>query len=289
MQRIKILTDSACDIPFGKDTELGILIKGFCVTVDGKSYIERRDFNNVQFYKMLEEAREFPKTAQITAYEFHETYKELCAEGYTDVIHVTISSTGSGTYNNALLARDEFYEDNGDKKMKIHIVDSLNYTGVYGYPVIQAAMKVQKGAKVDEILSFLEDWFSSAEVLFSAYTLEYTKRSGRISAAAAFAGELLGLRPIIRISDGVSHVIEKVRGDKNIIPKLIDITMKTMIPHTPYLVMRGCPEEPAEELAKALTKKLGYPPEYFCDVGASVASNCGPRVTGVVLKTAKRR
>lgn len=290
MQRIKILTDSACDIPFGKDEELGILVMGFCVTVDGQSFTERRDFDSKQFYKMLETAREIPKTAQITAYEFHETYKKLRDEGYTDVIHVTISSTGSGTYNNALLARDEFYEESGNKdKLRIHIVDSLNYTGVYGYPVMQAAMKASRGAKTDEILSYLEEWFSSAEVIFSAYTLEYTKRSGRISAAAAFAGELLGLRPIIRIRDGVSHVIEKVRGDKNIIPKLVDTTMKTMIPHTPYLIMRGCPEEPAEELAKLLTKKLGYPPEYFCDVGASVASNCGPKIVGVVLKTARRR
>lgn len=290
MQRIKILTDSACDIPFGKDEELGILILSFCVTVDGKSYMERKDFDSRQFYSMLENSREFPKTAQINTYEFLETYEKLCDEGYTDVIHVTISSTGSGTHNNALLARDEFYEKEGNKdKMNIHIVDSLNYTAVYGYPVMQAALKVQKGAKVDEIISYLDDWFSSAEVIFSAYTLEYTKRSGRISAAAAFAGELLGLRPIIRIVDGVSHVIDKVRGDKNIIPKIVDLTLKTMIPHTPYVIMRGSPEEPAEELAKIMTKKLGYPPEYFCDVGASVASNCGPKIVGIVIKSAKRR
>lgn len=290
MQRIKILTDSACDIPFGKDEELGIMILSFCVTVDGKSYMERKDFDSRQFYSMLESSREFPKTAQITAYEFHETYCKLRDEGYTDVIHVTISSTGSGTYNNALLARDEFYaEDDNKDRMTVHIVDSLNYTGVYGYPVMQAAAKVQRGAQTDEILSYLEDWFSSAEVLFSAYTLEYTKRSGRISAAAAFAGELLGLRPVIRITDGVSHVIDKVRGDKNIIPRLVDFAIKTMIPRTPYIIMRGSLDEPPEELASILTKKLGYPPEYICEVGASVASNCGPKIVGVVIKSAKRR
>ena len=284
-----MLTDSACDIPKDMEQELNIRIMCFPVTVDGKGYRERIDFSNRDFYTMMKESKEFPTTSQVTWFEILENYKQLFSEGYTDVIHVSISSTGSSTYQGALMARENFYDEvEGSASMRIHIVDSANYTAVYGYPVMQSAMKIQRGGSVDEILSYLEEWFSCAEVYFAPYTLSYCKRSGRISAAAAFAGELLGLRPVIRIAAGVSSVYEKVRGDKNILPKLVQIAEKNMIPHTPYVIMQGENPERAEELEKLLTKKLGYPPEWTCEIGAAVASNCGPDVAGFVAKINKR-
>lgn len=290
MSKIKILTDSACDIPKEKEQELGIKVMCFPITVDGVGYHERIDFDNDQYYKMMDEAVEFPSTAQITMFEFVEAYKELLEQGYSDVIHITISSTGSNTHNAAIMARNEFYDEvEGADKMRIHIVDSANYTAVEGYGVLQAAQKVQKGASVDEILSFLEDWYSSAEVLFAAYTLKYAKRSGRISSAAAFAGELLGLKPILKIAGGVSTTIDKVRGDKNIIPKIIEMVEKEMIPHTPYCVVYGSIKEYADEMTKAMTKKFGYPPEWTCQIGAAVASNAGHQVVGVVIKSKRRK
>lgn len=290
MSKIKILTDSACDIPKDKEQELGIKVMCFPITVDGVGYHERIDFDNDQYYKMMDEAVEFPSTAQITMFEFVEAYKELLEQGYSDVIHITISSTGSNTHNAAIMARNEFYDEvEGADKMRIHIVDSANYTAVEGYGVLQAAQKAQKGASVDEILSFLEDWYSSAEVVFAAYTLKYAKRSGRISSAAAFAGELLGLKPILKISGGVSTTIDKVRGDKNIIPKIIEMAEKEMIPHTPYCVVCGSVKEYADEMTKAMTKKFGYPPEWTCQIGAAVASNAGHQVVGVVIKSKRRK
>ena len=158
MQKIKILTDSTCDIPKEEEKRLGIKIMCFPVTVDGVSYRERQDFSNAEFYKMMDNAKEMPTTSQLTAYEILEVYKELYSEGWTDVIYVTISSTGSATYNNALSAAQTFKEEVLSKdgpKMRIHVVDSKNYTGVYGYPVMQAALKAQKGATSDEIIDYL--------------------------------------------------------------------------------------------------------------------------------------
>ena len=290
MSKIKVLTDSACDIPKDKEQEFGIKVMNFPITVDGVGYHERVDFDNDQYYKMMDEAVEYPSTAQITMFEFVEAYKELLEQGYSDVIHITISSTGSNTHNAAIMARNEFYDEvEGADKMRIHIVDSANYTAVEGYGVLQAAQKAQKGASVDEILSFLEDWYSSAEVVFAAYTLKYAKRSGRISSAAAFAGELLGLKPILKIAGGVSTTADKVRGDKNIIPKIIEMAEKEMIPHTPYCIVYGSVKEYADEMTKAMTKKFGYPPEWTCQIGAAVASNAGHQVVGVVIKSKRRK
>lgn len=88
MQKIKILTDSTCDIPKEEEKRLGIKIMCFPVTVDGVSYRERQDFSNAEFYKMMDNAKEMPTTSQLTAYEILEVYKELYSEGWTDVIYI---------------------------------------------------------------------------------------------------------------------------------------------------------------------------------------------------------
>lgn len=287
MQKIKILTDSTCDIPKEEEKRLGIKIMCFPVTVDGVSYRERQDFSNAEFYKMMDNAKEMPTTSQLTAYEILEMYKELYSEGWTDVIHVTISSTGSATYNNALSATQTFKEEVLSKdgpEMRIHVVDSKNYTGVYGYPVMQAALKAQKGATSDEIIDYLHEWLDRAEVHFVPMTLKYVKRSGRVTAAAAFAGELLGLRPLIKIVGGVSTVVEKIRGEKNIIPKLLADAEQYMTPQTPYLIVSGSDKTLPKILEQAMTEKFGYPPEYMVEIGAAIACNAGHNVVGFVIK-----
>ena len=291
MSKIKLLTDSASDITPDIAAKYDIRVLGFHVTLDDKSYTEGVDFTTDEFYTMLDSSSDFPKTSQITFAEFEDVYKQYYEEGYTDIIYTSISSTGSTTYNNALNAIENFYEDvpEAREKIKIHIVDSLGYSAGYGYPVVKAAGKIQKGADVPEILAFLNEWLSCVEMYFVPYTLEYVKRSGRLSAAAAFVGELLGLKPVIKIVDGVSYVPEKIRGEKNIIPKVIDVAKKNMTPHTPYILLAGSLPEESALLEKEITKELGYPPEYTIKIGSTVSSHAGHKVVGVILKGQNRR
>ena len=115
-------------------------------------------------------------------------------------------------------------------------------------------------------------------------TLKYVKRSGRVSAAAAFAGELLGLKPFCRICNCVSNVIQKVRGEQNIIPKMVEVVKADIQPHSPYIVMQGADTKIAQEFGAALTKALGYPPECYWNIGAAICCNAGPHVVGFVIK-----
>ena len=290
MQKLKILTDSASDITEQVASEYDVEVIGFQITIDDRSYREGKDITREEFYQVIDNSKGFPSTAQITFIEFKEIYQRIYTEGYTDLIYVAISSTGSNTYNNSIMARDEFYAENEDakSKLKIHLIDSKNYTACYGYPVIQAAIKDQRGAPVEEIIAYLKDWFDCVEVHFAPYTLKYLKRSGRVSAVAAFAGEILGLRPLINIIDGVSNVSEKIRGDKNIIPKLLQVAEKQMIPQTPYAILTGSMEDITDEMVKESTKKFGYAPEYVCKVGATVCSHAGHKLIGIVIRGNKR-
>lgn len=283
-QKIKLMTDSVSDISKDRAEALGIHLLYMPITIEGKALREETDFTKEEFYKMIDEAQEYPSTAQITPFEILDAYEQIAAEGYTDLIFTTIGSGGSGTYNNAMLAREQYYEEHPQSQMKIHLVDGRNYTATYGYAVVEAAKMLARGASVPELIDYMDDWARHAGLYFVPMTLKYVKRSGRVSAAAAFAGELLGLKPFCRICNCQSNVIQKVRGEQNIIPKMVEVVKADIQPHSPYLVMQGADTKIAQEFGAALTKALGYPPEGYWNIGAAICCNAGPHVVGFVIK-----
>ena len=284
--KIKLMTDSVSDIGKERADALGIHLLCMPITVDGQALREEEDFTKEEFYQMIDTAKEFPSTAQLTPFEIKEAYEKIAAEGTTDLIFVTIGSGGSGTFSNAEMAREQFYEAHPDteNRMKIHLVDGRNYTATYGYAVTEAAKKLAHGASVSELIDYLDDWARHAGLYFVPMTLKYVKRSGRVSAAAAFAGELLGLKPFCRIVNCKSTVLMKIRGEQNIIPKMLAVVKEDMQPHSPYVIMQGKNTKLAQEFAAALTKELGYPPEQFCSIGAAICCNAGADVVGFVIK-----
>lgn len=286
MSKIVILTDSCCDLPKETVEELGIKVLPFTLTVGGKSFREMYDKTTQEFYKLLEECDEIPKHSQISPVTFEEAYKELFDQGYTDIISVSINSQGSGTYNNSIIAKNDFYDNNPEAKDKLRIfnLDSKCYTLFYGYPVAEAAKKIKRGAEAEEIVAYLEDWFNVCAIYAVPFSLKYAKKSGRISAAKAFAGELLGLKPIILFADGTTETVDKIRGEKNIVPKLVETVEKNMTPQTPYILLHGRDDTVAKEVEKELVKKAGRKSEMMGNIGAVVTSNIGPDLVAVLIR-----
>lgn len=286
MPKIKIMTDSASDIRDEIAEELDITIVPFKVALGDKSYVSRVDFTTEEFYRMMEEYDGMPTHSQITAFEFSEIFERIYSEGYSDIINITINKEGSATYGNAVMAAKQFFEEHPERSESFHIynIDGVTYSGGYGYPVTQAAIKAKKGEAPEEIVSFVKDWVTDCTVLFAPYSLKYARKSGRIPSAAAFAGELMGLRPIMRIETNKIVTNSKVRGDKNIIPEILKLTAAEIIPQTPYGIVYGSDRAVADEMADVLTKKLGYPPYEFYQIGAAIAINAGPKVVGSIYK-----
>lgn len=286
MAKIKIITDSASDITEKVEKELDILVMPFKVAFGDKSYTSRVDFTTEEFYKMLEDYDGMPTHSQITIFEYAEIFDQLFNEGYTDVINVTINKEGSSTNGNSLLAAEQFFEEHPERKGKFNIytIDGVGYTGAYGYPVTQAAIKAKKGEDAKTIVEYIEDWVQNCTTFFAPYTLKYARKSGRIPSAAAFAGELMGFRPIMRIQDNKIVTNCKVRGDKNIIPEILKLTADEMIPQTPYCIVYGSDKSVGDEMAAVMTKKMGYPPAEVYRIGAAIAINAGPKVVGTIFK-----
>ncbi|MBR2283323.1 MAG: DegV family protein [Ruminococcus sp.] len=286
MGKVAILTDSCCDLPREIVQELDIRVLPFEITLGGETFREMFDKTSQEFYDMMEKCPDIPKHSQITPLTFEETYKELYDSGVTDIISVSINSQGSGTYNNSIIGKNDFFENNPEAKDKLRIfnIDSRCYTIFYGYPVMEAAKKARRGAGAEEIVAYLEDWFDVCGIYAVPYNLKYAKKSGRISAAAAFAGELLGIKPIILFGDNTTKTVDKIRGDKNIVPKLVECVEKNMTPQTPYLMIHGRDSTLAREVEKELIKRTGRKAEMYGTIGAAVASNIGPEVVAVVVR-----
>lgn len=289
MSKIKFITDSASDITKEYAEKYNIDVQGFPITVGDKSFRDG-DISNDEYYDLIDASADLPVHSQLTAFEFGELFEKYAAEGYEDIFYISINAHGSATYQNACSARDNYFSEHPDMadKLRIRVLDSTSYSGTYGYPVIEAAKMAEAGKSADEIEKYLADWFQVCEVYLAAYTLRYVKKSGRISAAAAFAGELLGLKPVILLKGEGTKVVAKPRGEQNVIPKLADVTCERIEKGSPYIIIGGRDLARAEELAKVLTKRLGYPPvDIRFRVGGAIAANSGPDIVAAAFKAKK--
>ena len=206
MSKIGFLTDSCSDIPQELADKYGIEVVGFPINLDGVEYMERKDFTNDQFYQMMRDAQGVPTTAAITQLQFCDIYARYADEGYTDLVYLSINAGGSSTYNNAVKAMELLEEERPGYTMKIQVIDSHTYSMPYGWYFCECARKVRNGGELASCVAELKQKLDCVEICLAAYSLKQMKKSGRVSAAAAVVGDLLGIRPIISLNAGVSKV-----------------------------------------------------------------------------------
>ena len=287
MSKYVVLTDSTCDLPEEAAKQHNIDIVCFKIALDGEGYTERVDFTPEQFCEMLKKASGLPTTAQITQFEFFDKFEEYDRQGVEQTLYITINAGGSGTNAAAHAAAAQFHEEHPDSRMEIFIVDSHAYSMAEGAGVIEAKQKLDAGETMESVVEYLNDKYAKMEILLTAYTLKVIRKSGRISAAAAIAGDLLGIHPIFTLNDGVSQVVKKVRGDKAVVSGMVTTMASRMAQGTPYYI--GVSDHKYdEEYVEACTKKVGYAPVGIFHLGCAVLSNTGAEAVGLVFEGAKR-
>ena len=283
MSKIKIMTDSASDISYADEQRYSISVIPFPIMLGDKSYTSRVDFDNEQFFDLMAQYDEIPKTAQITPFQFQEIYLKEAKAGVTDLILVLINSKGSSTYDNSVQAIDLFYEEYPEYRdvLHIHSFDGMGYNALYGAPVVNAAKMLETGASLEEILQYLTDILPRRQIYFGIYDLKYAAKSGRIPTAAAFVGTALNLKPVMKIFDSGITTAAKCRGERKLVEKVAEMSLADMELGTPYELVYGNDKACLEELRRLMVEKLGYEPEASYQIGAAVAANAGPRVVGV--------
>ena len=285
MSKIQIMTDSASDISYADEQKYAISVIPFPITLGNRTYTSRVDFDNEQFFSLMAQYDEIPKTAQITPFQFQEIYLREAQAGVTDLILVLINSKGSSTYDNSVQAIELFYEEYPEYRdvLHIHSFDGMGYNALYGSPVVHAAQMCADGASLEAILQYLTDILPRRQIYFGIYDLKYAAKSGRIPTAAAFLGTKLNLKPVMKIFDNGITTAAKCRGERNLVEKVAEMSIANMEPGSPYELIYGNDPACLEELRRLMVQQLGYEPAAVYQIGAAVAANSGPRVVGAAF------
>lgn len=272
---IKIVCDSISDLPQEILDKYNVDIVPLTVMFNNKEYLDRVTLTTKEFYKMLRESDNMPKTSQATYVQFKSIFEKY--DENTEVIYIAGSSVASGTYQSAMLAKNDGHDN-------VFIFDTENLSIGSGLFVIKACEMAEKGCSVNEILSTLEGYKNNVEVSFSVDTLEYLKMGGRISSTKAVLGNLLSIKPILEVKDGLVSQKSQVRGKKQIYSTLAknivdrfgkDLRDKTLI------IGCGDNEGDLEIMKDALEKEAEIENFYFVNIGCVICSHSGPGVMGI--------
>ena len=200
--KIRIITDSASEMVSGEH----LTVLPLTITFGTTEYADGVTLSHQTFYEKLIESDELPTTSQVTPFAFTEALKEAQANGEYAII-ITLSSKLSGTYNSALIAAKDFPD-------MVHIIDSANVCIGEKILVEYALNLLNNGADAQEIIARTESKVSQICVIGLLDTLEYLRKGGRISNLSGTIGEILAIKPVITISDGVVAILGKARGSR---------------------------------------------------------------------------
>lgn len=276
-EKIYLFSDSTCDITHEEAERWEIGIVPLRINVGDKTYREFYDITPQEYWRILEENKEVPTTTQVSIEAFQDQYQKAKDSGATHCIGVLINGKGSGTYQTACIVRDMFYEENGTD-MEIILIDSKKYAYLYGSIVIEAAKLRNAGASASEIVADIEDRLGRIRAYLGVYNLKHLRKSGRISGGAAFVGDALGMKPVLLVDYAAVDVRMKVRGDKNLIPKLVELAAKEADnpqEQTAFLLHATVSEERLAD-AEARLRAAGFGDVLRHPLGLAVTTNTGP-------------
>lgn len=267
MKNIKLITDGSCDLSPEIIEKGKVEIVDVMVSFDDKSYSTRTDITIPQFYEMMRDYKELPKTSCPSPNQFLDAFD--CEED--NIIVLCLTSKLSGIYNSAVLAKNMYEEEYGNKK-RIEIIDST--TGSIGQALLvsKVADMINEDKDMDEIINTIEKLKNELVFYGALHTLENAIKGGRINAIAGKIIGALNLKAIIHIADGLVKPIDKARGDKNSINKVIDYIKDNMDKTSKTKLAIGhanCPEK-ALKIKEVLENYHKFEEVHIMEVGPSM-------------------
>lgn len=264
MGKIKLITDSACDLPDDIVEKLNINIVPLNVSFGEEIYVSGIDIDNETFYKKMAENKDLPKTSCPSPERFIESFR--CEE--ESVLVLCLSSKLSGTYNSAILAKDILEKEGYNKK--IEIIDTMSGSVGQGHLVYEAAHLIKEGKSIDEVVEKIENLKEEAIFYGTLETLENAIKGGRINPLAGKLINALNLKAIIHITEGAVKPIDKARGEGNSLKKVIQIIRDKVINEeekTLFIGYGNCKEK-GLKVKEMVQKEFKFNNIVLCEIGS---------------------
>lgn len=277
-EKILITSDSTCDLSAELKERYNIKTIPLGITLGTEVYRDGIDITPDDIYAHHAKTGELPKTTASNVGECIDFFKPFVDDGYT-VIHFTISSSMSSTYNNTCMAASEFEN--------VYVIDSKNLSTGGGLLVIAAAEMAKSGMAATDIVSEIEKLTSCVDASFVIDSLDYLYKGGRCSALSVLGANLLKLKPCIEVKNGSMGVGKKYRGVYGAVlkqyaqerlqnPDDID-TSRVFVTHA------GCDAQIVEDIVNQV-KETGLFKEVFVTrAGCTISSHCGANTLGVLF------
>ena len=272
---IRIHVDSTCDVPPDLVERLGIAVVPVYINVGDKSYLDGVDLTRHEFYENLPGYDTFPTTAAPAPGAFTVAYQALVDDGATEIISLHLATKLSNTLNAARLGSEDV------EGARITMWDTEQLAMGSGLQAIVAAEAAADGKSMQEILTLLQEKREKTRVFAMLDTLEYLRRSGRVSWTEFGLGTLMRIKPIVQVYDGEVSVIEKVRTSKRALPRLVQL-VESYGPLDRIAIEYAGNLETAERLR--LEGKDLFPPDAeitFMELTPAIGSHAGPGVVGL--------
>lgn len=284
---VKILSDSACDLPDEILKEYDIDILPILVSKGEEEYLDKVTLDPKKMYDDMRGGQVY-KTAQIPPHAFVSKFEDM-AKRNENAIYICFSSGLSGTYGTSLMVRDSIKDKYPN--WSIDIVDSRSASVGFGLLVYKAAKMAKQGASRQEILKMLDFYVAHIEHIFTVDDLEYLFRGGRVSRAQAVIGGLLNIKPILDMPpDGTLRPIENVRGRNRVLNRMVKIMEErgghADLKNQTIGINHGDDLEGAMKLKEMIEQKYGCTDFVVNVIGCAIGAHSGPGTLSVFFLNA---
>lgn len=279
-KRIAVLADSCCDVPAALVQQYGLYILPLKIIYHDHEYLDGVDITPQEVYERM--GQEIPKTSLPDGEQILRKLDQIKADGYEQLIVITLSSGLSGTNNLIHLIADTY------EGMEIFILDTKNIAIGAGFHAIQAARYIEQGLSFSTIQEKLQRDIKNVKIFFVVETLEYLQKGGRIGLVASLLGNALNLKPVISCNEeGVYYTVTKVRGRKQSISRTIELAKAYAQGH-PRIHLAVC-HGGAPELAAAVETTMkealrGYEVFISSQISPALGVHTGPGLIGIGIE-----
>lgn len=276
-KKVLITRDSTSDLPPELVEKLNIKTIPLIVTLGDKTYQDGVDINPDDIYKYHEEHGVLPKTSAANVDDMINFFEPFINEGY-EIVHFSISSAMSSTYQNSCIAADEFEG--------IYVVDSANLSTGEGLLVLKACEWAAEGFSAKEIYDKVCELIPRVDASFVIDSLEYLHKGGRCSALAALGANLLKLKPCIEVKNGTMGVSKKYRGKYSetlkqyVADRLTDYSDIDL--SRVFVTHAGCDEEIVNQVVEQVKATAPFEELIVSRAGCTVSAHCGKDTLGVL-------
>ena len=286
-----IATDSGCDVWPSLLAEWGVVSADLTFRFDGdETEYTNRELGTEAFYERMR-AGGVSRTSAVNHGAFLELFRPVLEDG-KDLLYLGFDSGISSTSQTGIMAARELQEEFPDRK--IIAIDTLCAAGGQGLVVWEAVQRQRAGMELEELAEYIGKLCPGICQWFTVDDLMYLKRGGRISAASAFAGNLLNIRPVLHVDDeGKLINMYKVRGRKASISALVKEYLKRANRSetgdwAPYFINQGSCMKDAELLESMIVEQTGRKAEFIMDIGPVIGSHTGPGILALFFEGKER-